>query len=588
MALSLRGRLLAADAVLIVAALAIMTTMASQEQRRWLIARQQASLEQVVRRTAAEVAGPLASAPARAPQVADSLGEALGCRVTLIDAAGRVRGDSDVAPQALAGVGNHAGRPEMRAALAGRIGGAVRTSRTVGRDLIYVAAPLPPGGALAVLRLAEPLALVDVLNASLLRLSLLAAVIALLISVPLAYRVANGQARRVRELERVAMRLGAGEAGVRARERPADELGRLGHTINILAALLRLRLRALERERDERERILAHMSDGVALIDREDRVVHANQSLAVILASPLPPPSGTPFQEFARIPELADLLRAARGSEQPVELDLRLWMPQQRRVRVTATRLHGAEDGSVILVLHDLTEVELLNQVRQDFVANVSHELKTPLTSVRGYAETLLDGGLDDREQREGFVRIIRDQAARLEELVDDLLALAQLERPDARLRGEAFDLREAMAQQVAGFELRAQRAGLSLALEPGEPQPVVADRARLDQVIANLIDNALKYTERGSVRVSLQGDAAVVRCEVRDTGPGIPPADQVRIFERFYRVDKARSREKGGTGLGLAIVKHIVLLHGGSVAVESTPGSGSTFRFEIPRRPPS
>ena len=584
MALSLRGRLLVAHAVLIGAALAIMTALASREQRHWLIERQEVGLERLVLRMRGGVAQRLATDPKGAPRLADSLGRTLECRVTLMDTSGWVRGDSEVPAPRLGGVENHAGRPEMRAALAGRIGRAVRRSRTVGRDLIYVAAPLPRGGPIAVVRLAEPLALVDILNASLLRLSIVAAAIALLLSVPLVFGVASSQARRVRELGRVAMRLGGGESGLRALERPDDELGRLGHTINTLASLLRLRLRAIERERDERERILMHMSDGVALIDREGRVMHANQSLAAILSSPLPPPPGTPFQEFARIPELIDLLAQARHSPQPVELDLRLWTPQQRRLRATATHLHGEGDGSVILVLHDLTEVELLNQVRQDFVANVSHELKTPLTSVRGYAETLLDGGLDDPEHRDGFVRIIRDQSARLEALVNDLLSLAQLERPDARLKGESFDLREAVAQQVAAFQPRAGAAGLVLRLEPGLPELVVADRARLDQVIANLLDNALKYTERGAVRVQLQGRAGVVRCEVADTGLGIPEADQPRVFERFYRVDKARSREKGGTGLGLAIVKHIVLLHGGTVGVASRPGAGSTFHFEIPR----
>jgi len=502
MAMSLRGRLLTAHAVLIVVALVIMTVMTSQEQHRWLIERQQEELEQSLVPAAAVLAPGLAAAPEQAPGVADSLARVLGCRVTIIDRTGRVCGDSDVAPASLPGVENHAQRPEVRAALAGRVGRASRTSRTVARELIYVAAPLPGEGALAVLRVAAPLALVDVLNAALVRMSLLAAVVALLLSVPLAYRLAGTQARRVRELERVAIRLGAGEAGVRARELPNDELGRLGRTINTLASLLRLRLQALERERNERERILAHMGDGVVLIDSDDRVVHANPSLAAILGLALPPVSGTPFQDFARSPELVELLRTARASELPVELDLRLWTPQQRRVRVTATLLRGESDGAAMLVLHDLTEIERLNQVRQDFVANVSHELKTPLTSLKGYAETLLEGGLDDVEHRESFVRIIRDQSARLQSLVDDLLSLADLERPDVRLKREGFDLREAAERQVVTLRARAEQARLTLELEPGPTVPVVADRLRIDQVIANLLDNALKYTERGGVRV--------------------------------------------------------------------------------------
>jgi two-component system phosphate regulon sensor histidine kinase PhoR len=587
MAVSLRGRLLFAYAIVIVVALATMVLMATHEQHRWLIALQQDGLERNARQTVVAMGGELAAAGERATDLADSLGRALGCRVTLIDRAGWVRGDSEVAHEALGAVENHARRPEVKAALAGQVGRASRRSRTIGRELIYLAVPLPRGGNLALLRLAEPLARVESLNAALLYQSLLAAALGLLLAVLIAYRMAGAQARRVRELERVAIRLGTGESGVRAREQPADELGRLGRTINTLASLLRLRLQALERERDERERILAHMGDGVVLIDSDDRVVHANRSLAAILGMPLPPAAGTAFQEFARSPELVELLHAARASDQPVELELRLWTPNQRRVRVAATRLRGEADGSAMLVLHDLTEIERLNQVRQDFVANVSHELKTPLTSLKGYAETLLEGGLDDVENREGFVRIIRDQSARLQNLVDDLLSLADLERPDVRLRREAFDLREAVERQVTTLRARAAQAQLTLDLEPGEETPVVADRLRIDQVVANLLDNALKYTERGGIRVRVGHGGSVAWCEVSDTGPGIPPEDVSRVFERFYRVDKARSREKSGTGLGLSIVRHILALHGGRVTVASEVGRGSTFRFEIPQNPP-
>jgi two-component system phosphate regulon sensor histidine kinase PhoR len=202
---------------------------------------------------------------------------------------------------------------------------------------------------------------------------------------------------------------------------------------------------------------------------------------------------------------------------------------------------------------------------------------------LRGYAETLLEGGLDDVEHREGFVRIIRDQATRLQSLVDDLLSLADLERPDVRLRREPFDLREAVERQIAILRARAQQASLTIELEPGAPALVLADRLRIDQVIANLLDNAIKYTERGGVRVRLGRAGTRVSCEVEDTGSGIPAEDVPRIFERFYRVDKARSREKGGTGLGLAIVRHILALHGGRVSVESVIGRGSTFRFDLP-----
>jgi two-component system phosphate regulon sensor histidine kinase PhoR len=389
------------------------------------------------------------------------------------------------------------------------------------------------------------------------------------------------QAARVRALEEATRRLGAGDREARARERPADEIGRLGAAINGMAAELRARVAALERESEERDRMLVHLSDGVALIDGGGHVVRMNRSLAAILGAAAPAAPGTAFPEFVRSPELDDLLRAARGARQPVETDLRLWSPEPRFVRASATPMVG---DSVLLVLHDLTEIERLDRVRQDFVANVSHELRTPLTSLRGYAETLLDGGLEDAEHREGFVRVIREQATRLEALVEDLLSLADLERPGLVLRPGPFAWGETVRAQTLAFRIAAERKGIDLVCEGDSGPEVTADRARIEAAVANLVDNAIKYTERGSVIVRWGADTANAWCEVEDTGQGIPEADRPRVFERFYRVDKARSRDRGGTGLGLAIVKHIAAAHGGEVTLRSATGSGSTFRFAIPR----
>jgi two-component system phosphate regulon sensor histidine kinase PhoR len=300
--------------------------------------------------------------------------------------------------------------------------------------------------------------------------------------------------------------------------------------------------------------------------------------------------AGTRFTSYARVPELHDLVLAARASGRPLEMDVRLWAPRGRLLHASAipfaTGEVAAESGDVLLVLRDLTEVERLGRVRQDFVANVSHELRTPLTSIRGYAETLLEGGLEDDEHRIGFVETIRNNAVRLEALAADLLTLAELERPGEAVRGESFDLRALVETQAVVFRSRAHEAALSLDVEPGPALPVEADRPRIEQVLANLIDNALKYTEHGGVRLRLGQDAGRAWCEIEDSGPGVPEEDQPRIFERFYRVDKARSRAKGGTGLGLSIVKNIVSLHHGEVSVRSASPHGSVFRFEIPAHP--
>jgi len=583
--LSLRARLFLGTTLIVALALGLVIVLAARQQRRSLIEHDGRLLAAAAERAAGGIAARPSETAADFPAAAAALAAVHGRRITLVDSSGRVLGDSETPPQDLPRTENHGDRPEFRAALAGRPGTSQRLSETLGIELLYVAVPVTGVPGLAALRLAEPLREVERATAAMTRPLLLAAALGFALVLGLIVWAVGGHARRIRELVVVTRRVGAGDPGARALERPADEVGRLGQSINAMAAELRTRLQALERERDERERILAHMTDGVALVDRAGRTVHANRSLAAILGAALTPTPGTSFQAFARSAELDELLRVARDDGQTVEHDLRLWTPQQRLVRATATRLEGREAGAVLLVLHDLTEFERLDRVRRDFVANVSHELKTPLTSVRGYAETLLEGGLEDREHRVGFVRVIRDQATRLQSLVEDLLSLAELERSDARLRRERFDLREAVERQLGGFRDRAARAGLLLTFAPGAAVPVDADRVRIEQVIANLLDNALKYTEKGGVTVAVGEADGVAWCEVRDTGSGIPAADLGRIFERFYRVDRARSREKGGTGLGLSIVKHIVALHGGEVGVESSPGAGSVFRFEIPAR---
>jgi two-component system phosphate regulon sensor histidine kinase PhoR len=391
-----------------------------------------------------------------------------------------------------------------------------------------------------------------------------------------------GRVRRIRDLEQRVRQL-----GVRA---PAglppftdDDLGRLERTVFALAADLHQRIEALERDRAERESVIGLIADGVTLLDNAGRILRANPSMAYLVGVEEPPAPGTPFHEFVRAPELDEILARARAAGEIVEEEIRLWSPRPRFVRATATPFGSGRTSGVLLVLHDLTDEERVTRMRQDFVANVSHELRTPLTSLRGYAETLLEGGFQDPENRERFVGIIRDQAVRLSALVDDLLSLAELERPGAEMRRERFDLREVVTAQTRVQEPRAQSAGLGLTIEPGAPVPVVADRARLVQVFDNLLDNALKYTERGKITVRVGAHDGRAWCEVEDTGSGIPVDDLPRIFERFYRVEKARSRLKGGTGLGLSIVKHILSLHGGEITARSEPGVGSVFRFEIP-----
>jgi two-component system phosphate regulon sensor histidine kinase PhoR len=519
---------------------------------------------------------------------ATSLAAEVGYRVTLVDSSGAVLGDSETPPGNVAALPAERARVEIRRALEGKSTVEVRWDSSAGGLAAYAAAPVERPRHVAAARVSTPMDAAEAERRALGRLALELTAAAIALAALFGWILTRRLRARAVALERFVRRLAARDFGAPPVPAGRDEWTPLADGLQRFASEMETQLSALERERDQRELILAHMTDGVALLDAEGRVVHGNSSLASILGMPQPPAPGARFLDYTPLRELADLLADAEAAAHTLEVEIRMWTPHQRVVRASASRLERAGRASVLLVLHDLTEVELLNRVRQDFVANVSHELKTPLTSVRGYAETLLEGGLDDAARREGFVRVIHEQATKLGSLVDDLLSLAELERPGAHLRPESLDLREAIERHAASFRGRATRAQIELSVEPGPPAPVVADRARIDQVIANLLDNALKYTEHGRVVLRACADTDRVWCEVEDSGPGIPEEDQARIFERFYRVDKARSRELGGTGLGLAIVKHVLSLHGGTVSVRSRLGHGSIFRFELPRRSPA
>jgi two-component system phosphate regulon sensor histidine kinase PhoR len=281
---------------------------------------------------------------------------------------------------------------------------------------------------------------------------------------------------------------------------------------------------------------------------------------------------------------LEEVANAAVRGGRTVTREVSIYTDQRIEYEVSAIPiLTGARADAILLTLEDLRPEREMANLRREFVANVSHELKTPLTSIRGYAETLLHGGLEDEEHRAKFVETIRVQAEKLEALVNDLLTLADLERPDTRLDVKDWDLAEVVREIALPFEESASRRGLSLVVEAPHRTPVRLDRRAIEFALTNLLDNAIKYTERGMVRVRVERNGERARVEVTDTGPGISPEHASRVFERFYRVDRGRSRVGGGTGLGLSIVKHAISVHGGTVGLASAPGSGSTFWFEIP-----
>jgi two-component system phosphate regulon sensor histidine kinase PhoR len=459
-----------------------------------------------------------------------------------------------------------------------------RVSHTLGRPFWYAALllkpPAPPG---TILRIAVPESILKPQRDAQSFVLLFGLAIALISAAVLAWGAARLLSARLGRVVEAAERLGEGDLDARAPEQPEDEIGRTGHALNQMGTRLAQRLAEVRREHDQRELILTQMADGVALVDSEDRLVQANPGLARILGLTRQPASGRLFDEEIRQPALSELLSRAREEGAVVSEELTLFTPAQTVVEATVASLGPPGAASRLLVVHDLSRVKQLERVRQEFVANVSHELKTPLTLIRGSAETLLDGGLEDARHRRDFVEKIDRHALRLQQIVDDLLQLAKLEQPAVKAERREINLAIVARNVAATYEVAATRKGLALRLELPESGAIaLADPELLERALSNLLDNAVKYTPAGEVKLAVGLGERCAYCEVSDTGPGIPPESLPRIFERFYRVDLGRSRELGGTGLGLSIVRHSVELMGGTVQVRSELGSGTTFRIEL------
>ncbi len=528
-----------------------------------------------------------AQEPVRAHETIHNLGAAGALRITLITEDGEVIADSARTWDEVRKMDDHSTRPEVRQALAAGQGTAVRRSVTTGLHYAYAAKTFNRrDGRHYVLRLARPLGQVTLLRRNLAGTLLLAVASALVVLGPVSWWLNRELFRPLKAIIAGAARLAAGELGSRVAVPEAEELGTLADSLNRLASEVEAQIALLAAERNELQEILANMSEGVLVTDAGGRVRRINDAFKRLfdLSGEL---AGRPVAEIG--PALADLVAAAlrEGEAQCAEVELE--DPARRILGMVGSPLpdrHGA-----VVAARDMTETLRLAEIRKDLVANVSHELKTPLTAIRGYAETLADGALKDAGVADGFVRRILEQCARLEALLRDLLTLSRLEsrrRPDGptpRAR-EAVDLGELARRAVEVLATQARAREVELSLDAPATLPAVdGDREELERLLLNLIENAVKYNRPGGevdLRLLAAGEEVVI--EVHDTGIGIPDDALERIFERFYRVDKGRSRDQGGTGLGLSIVKHAARTHGGRVEVESRLGVGSVFRVRLPQ----
>lgn len=504
-------------------------------------------------------------------------------RVTVIDPQGVVLADSHHDPETME---NHANRPEIRLAYQGQVGSSIRHSHTLDRDLCYLAIPLQYRGRSGwVLRLAVPLEDVDTaITAVRWRIggaSLMAAVVAL----GIAYFFTRSFTRRIGRLRAFAEGLVDAQFSENLLPDAGDELGALARSLNSMALQLRELVDQLSLESARRQAILASMVEGVLAVDNELRVIFANESFARAVAARYPVPEKLPLIELVRDPALRELVARVLASGESRKERLQLKAAQGRTFEVQAAPLTAASSHGAVAILHDITDLERLERVRKDFVANVSHELRTPLTAIRGYTETLLEGALEDPENNRKFLDVIRAHAIRLNNIASDLLTLSELESGKASPPPEPVSVRAAVEAALRTVESGARVRGVKVSCGPLDDTQVLGDRVQLEQALINLLDNAVKFN-RSSGEAKVEVSPAVagkVRIVVSDTGIGIPSEDLPRIFERFYRVDKARSREVGGTGLGLSIVKHVIERMNGTISVESQLGKGSTFTVILP-----
>ena len=522
-----------------------------------------------------------------APALASAIGREIKARVTIIAPGGEVVGDSELSPGELGTLDNHAGRPEVREAQAKGHGSSVRYSETLHTDMLYVAVPfrLAAGGS-AVLRLALPLSSLEATKREFHTVLAGTLSLAALLLILLSYSLTRVSARSLHAVAAIASRIGKGELGTRVPVEVGSEVGELARVLNDMALRTEEQLGRISAEKNRLDTILRGMGEGIMVADPQGVITLINPAFRGLFAIQ-DEVEGRQLIDISRHPALHESFRNVVASRQERVEELQLRSPKERTVLTHWVPLleNGALQG-VVAVFHDISDIRQLEKMRRDFVANVSHELRTPVTVIKGYAETLLAGALESNpDQAARFVGIIYAHADRLGSLIGDLLTLSQLESGTLVIEKRSICLHGIAEHVSALLDQKAQerRVTVDIAGLSGAPA-VLADPGRLEQVFLNLLDNAIKYTPAGgSVTLTAQAEGEEVRIEVKDTGTGIPPSDLPRIFERFYRVDSARSREEGGTGLGLAIVKHIVQLMGGTVSAESS-GKGSSFFVTLKR----
>lgn len=515
--------------------------------------------------------------------LADKISSDLGARVTIIDMGGNVLGDSQENASIME---NHLNRPEVRKAITDGTGMATRYSNTINSHMMYVAVKIyrdqEPAG---FVRLALPLTETRQAFFNLWSAVLVAILLAVLITAPVSLGLGKKVTEPVERLIEFTRYVSQGEFGRQVRVKSNDEIGELAATLNHMAATINEKVKQVSEGKNQLEAVLTSMISGVIFVDHKGQINLINPAAEKFLSFM---GTGLPYDVSIKNPELANAIKNVLASGQVAEQEIRINMEETYlKVIISPILNQSGSLSGIVAVLHDITEIKKLERMRREFVANVSHELKTPVTAIKGFTETLLDGAMNDRETSCEFIEIIDGETERLSRLIQDLLELSKIESKKVKLNNEQVDISKIVQNIVIKMHGQIEKAGLTIYLDlPVKPVTAALDLDMIGQVMLNLVDNAVKYTPAGGmIKIAVAEKNEDIIVSVLDNGFGIPSDDLNRVFERFYRVDKARSRDAGGTGLGLSIVKHIIEdVYGGKVGVKSKPGSGSEFYFTLPR----
>jgi two-component system phosphate regulon sensor histidine kinase PhoR len=503
---------------------------------------------------------------------AKDLGREIDTRITLVDLEGIVLADSDEEPCAMV---NHRYRPEIAAAFEGRVGRSLRFSNTVKADMLYIGLPLETEVAAAhVLRLSLYVRNIDMLLSDLTRIIWLLGLVMTVAALLAAYLVTRTLTRPLNEISRASRQVAGGDFSAKLSLVRRDELGEVARSFNFMTERVQTLFDELTRQKEELDSIISSINEGILALDREGRILFSNEAFQKLVRTE--DPSQKFFWEIVRKQKFTDLIKRVQQDQlslsEEIEFDTQVYL-------CNASYLDNREE--VVVTFYDITQIKNIEIMKKDFVDSVSHELNTPLAAIKGFVETLEEEA-DDAQR--GYLDIIKRNTDRLINIVQDLLALSELEEKTLELQREPVDIRRLLENILQIYKQPLQNKNLKLEFVPDAgPAEVVGDPFKLEQLFVNLIDNAVKYTEAGKIKVEIRREDGALVVDVEDSGIGIPKDQQMRIFERFYVIDKSRSKKVGGTGLGLSIVKHIAQSHEADIAVMSKPGEGTTFRITFP-----